>query len=163
MTTQPSLSDTMIAKEKPIVLEELNRHLDNPKNYLWDTYYKLAYKKTNYKHPVIGYRETIESYTPELVRNYFYSHYTPSNTTVVVVGNIDAKKVLKEIENTFGTVKGEYYKPPKINLEDPQNEVRREDIYKPEITRAYVAIGWQAPSIRDKNAKAFSNLCSVII
>lgn len=45
MTTQPSLSDEMVAKEKPIVLEELNRHLDNPKSYLWDTYYKLAYKR----------------------------------------------------------------------------------------------------------------------
>ncbi|MGC9006047.1 MAG: M16 family metallopeptidase [Sulfurihydrogenibium sp.] len=162
MTTQPSLSDEMVAKEKPIVLEELNRHLDNPKNYLWDTYYKLAYKKTNYKHPVIGYRETIENYTPELVRDYFYSHYTPSNTTVVVVGNVKTDEVLKEIENTFGTVKGKYYKPPKVELEDPQTEVRREDIYKPQITRAYVAIGWQAPSIRDKKATALNVLEEIL-
>ncbi|WP_245596343.1 M16 family metallopeptidase [Sulfurihydrogenibium subterraneum] len=163
MTTQPSLSDEMIAKEKPIVLEELNRHLDNPKSYLWDTYYKLAYKKTNYKHPVIGYRETIENYTPELVRNYFYSHYTSSNTTVVVVGNVNAEEVLKEINNTFSTVKGQYYKPPKVDLEDPQTEVRREDIYKPQITRAYVAIGWQAPSIRDKISPALTVLEEILL
>ncbi|WP_297890291.1 pitrilysin family protein [Sulfurihydrogenibium sp.] len=163
MTTQPSLSDEMVAKEKPIVLEELNRHLDNPKSYLWDTYYKLAYKKTNYKHPVIGYRETIENYTPELVRNYFYSHYTPSNTTVVVVGNINTKEVLNEIEKTFGSVKGKYYKPPKIELEDPQTDVRREDIYKSQITRAYVAIGWQAPSIRDKSTPALNVLEEILL
>ena len=163
MTTQPSLSDEMVAKEKPIVLEELNRHLDNPKNYLWDTYYKLAYKKTNYKHPVIGYRETIENYTPQLVRNYFYSHYTPSNTTVVVVGNVNTEEVLKEINNSFGTVKGEYYKPPKVELEDPQTEVRRQDIYKPQITRAYVAIGWQAPSIRDKTSPALTVLEEILL
>lgn len=163
MTTQPSLSDEMVAKEKPIVLEELNRHLDNPKSYLWDTYYKLAYKKTNYKHPVIGYRETIENYTPQLVRDYFYSHYTPSNTVVVVVGNVNTDEVLKEINNTFGTVKGQYYKPPKVELEDTQIEVRREDIYKPQITRAYVAIGWQAPSIRDKTSVALTVLEEILL
>lgn len=163
MTTQPSLSDEMVAKEKPIVLEELNRHLDNPKSYLWDTYYKLAYKKTNYKHPVIGYRETIENYTPQLVRDYFYSHYTPSNTVVVVVGNVNTDEVLKEINNTFGTVKGQYYKPPKVELEDTQTEVRREDIYKPQITRAYVAIGWQAPSIRDKTSVALTVLEEILL
>ncbi|GAB6072600.1 pitrilysin family protein [Venenivibrio stagnispumantis] len=152
MTTAPSLSDDMVKKEKPIVLEELNRHLDDPKNLLWDEYYKLAYKKTNYKHPVIGYRETIENYTPELVRNYFYSHYTPNNTTVVVVGNINKDEVLNEIEKTFGTVKGKKYTPPQVELEDPQTDIRTAVIKKKQITRGYVVIGWQAPSIRDKKS-----------
>lgn len=163
MTTEPTLSDEMVAKEKPIVLEELNRHLDDPKNLLWDTYNKLAYKKSNYKYPVIGYRETIENYTPELVRNYFYSYYTPSNKTVVIVGNVKAEQVLKEIEKTFGSVKGKYYKPPEVPLEDPQQEVRREDIRKKQITRAYVAIGWQAPPITDKDSYPFNVLEEILL
>ncbi len=163
MTTQPSLSDDMVKKEKPIVLEELNRHLDDPKNLLWDTYYNLAYIKSNYKHPVIGYKETIENYTPEIVRNYFYSHYTPSNTTVVVVGNVKVEDVLKEIENTFGKVKGNFYKPPEVPLEDPINEVRFKEIRKKEITRAYVAIGWQAPPIKDKTSFAYTVLEEILL
>ena len=152
MTTAPTLSEDMIKKEKPIVLEELNRHLDNPKSVLWDTYNKLAYKVSNYKHPVIGYRETIEKFDQKLVRDYFYSHYVPSNTYVVVVGNIDKDKVLKEIKETFGKVKGKHYKPPKVPLEPPQKEIRKKIIRKPQITRAYVAIGWQAPPISDRES-----------
>ncbi len=152
MTTAPSLTEKMIQKEKPIVLEELNRHLDNPKSVLWDTYNKLAYTVSNYKHPVIGYRETIEKFNQKLVRDYFYSHYVPSNTYVVVVGNVDREKVLKKIKETFGTVKGKYYRPEKVPLEPPQKEIREKVIRKPQITRAYVAIGWQAPPIGSKDS-----------
>ncbi|MBK3332836.1 insulinase family protein [Persephonella atlantica] len=152
MTTVPTLSEDMIKKEKPIVLEELNRHLDNPKSVLWDTYNKLAYTVSNYKHPVIGYRETIEKFNQKLVRDYFYSHYVPSNTYVVVVGNVNREKVLKKIKETFGTVKGKYYRPEKVPLEPPQNEVRKKIIRKTQITRAYVAIGWQAPPIGSKDS-----------
>jgi len=152
MTTAPLLTEEMVEKEKPIVLEELNRHLDNPKSVLWDTYNKLAYKVSNYKHPVIGYRETIEKFNEKLVKNYFYSHYVPSNTYVVVVGNIDKDRVLKKIKETFGTVKGKYYKPPKVPLEPPQEEIRKKEIYKPQITRAYVSIGWQTPPVSSKES-----------
>ncbi|WP_457643256.1 M16 family metallopeptidase [Persephonella sp.] len=152
MTTAPLLSEKMIEKEKPIVLEELNRHLDNPKSVLWDTYNKLAYKVSNYKHPVIGYRETIEKFDQKLVRGYFYSHYVPSNTYVVVVGNVDREQVLKKIKETFGTVKGKHYRPPKVPLEPPQKEIRKEVIKKPQITRAYVAVGWQAPPVSSKES-----------
>ena len=152
MTTSPTLSEKMIKKEKPIVLEELNRHLDNPKSYLWDTYNKLAYKISNYKHPVIGYRETIEKFNQKLVKDYFYSHYVPSNTYIVVVGNVNLDEVIKEVENTFGSVSGEHYKPPEVPLEPPQKEIRKKIIRKKQVTRAYVAIGWQAPPIKSKES-----------
>ena len=152
MTTEPLLSDEMVEKEKPIVLEELNRHLDNPKSYLWDTFYATAYKVSNYKYPVIGFRETIENFTGEMVRNYFYKHYVPSVMTVVVVGNVDTEKVLKKVRETFGTVKREKYIPPEVPLEPPQKEIRKKEIKKKQVTRAYVAIGWQAPPAKSKEA-----------
>lgn len=158
MTTQPTLSEQMIKKEKPIVLEELNRHLDNPKSFLWDTYNKLAYRISNYKHPVIGYRETIENFDEKLVKNYFYSHYVPSNTYIVIVGNVNEKEVLKEVNEIFKAVDGKYYKPPQVPLEPEQKEIRRKDLYKKQVTRAYVAIGWQAPPINTKESYVASVL-----
>ncbi len=162
MTTEPLLSDEMVEKEKPIVLEELNRHLDNPKSYLWNTYYALAYKVSNYKHPVIGYRETIEKFTGDMVRDYFYKHYVPSVMTVVVAGNVDTEKVLKKIRETFGTVKRERYIPPEVPLEPPQKEIREKEIRKKQVTRAYVAIGWQAPSAKSKEAFAANVLEEIL-
>ncbi len=152
MTTEPLLSDEMVEKEKPIVLEELNRHLDNPKSYLWDTFYSLAYKKSNYKHPVIGYRHTIENFTGQMVRDYFYRHYVPSVMTVVVVGNVKTEEVLKKIKQTFGTVKREKFIPPPVPLEPPQKEVRKKQLKKKQVTRAYVAVGWQAPPAKSKES-----------
>ncbi len=151
MTTEPTLSDEMVEKEKPIVLEELNRHLDNPKSILWDTYNKLAYKVSNYKHPVIGYRETIENFTGELVRNYFNTHYVPSVMNIVVVGKVDKEKVIQKIRETFGKVKKQQYTPPPVPLEPEQKEIREKTLKKNQVTRAYVAVGWQAPSIRSKD------------
>jgi len=148
MTTAPNLTEEMIEKEKPIVLEELNRRLDNPKSKLWDRYHELAYLKTNYRYPVIGFRETIEKFNEPLVKNYFYSHYVPSNTYIVVVGNIDKDKVLEEIEKTWGSVEGKYYKPPKVPLEEKQTDIRMDILKHKDITRGYIAIGWQLPPQR---------------
>jgi len=150
MTTAPLLTQEMIEKEKPIVLEELNRHLNSPISIMWDTFYMLAYKVSNYKYPVIGFRETIEKFDEPLVKNYFYSHYVPSNTYIVVVGNVEKDKVLKKLKETFGSVKGKYYKPPKVPLEPPQKEIRKKVVKKPQLTRAYAVIGWQAPSVSDR-------------
>ncbi len=147
MTTAPLLSKEMIEKEKPIVLEELNRALDNPKRLLWYKYNELAYRVSNYKHPVIGYRETIENFNEKLVKDYFYSHYVPSNMYIVVDGDIDKDDVLSFVKETFGKVEGKYYKPPAIPLEPEQTDIRRAVIRKPIVTRAYVAIGWQAPPV----------------
>lgn len=160
MTTAPTLSEEMIKKEKPIVLEELNRHLDNPKSHLWDTYNKLAYKVSNYKHPVIGYRETIEKFNEKLVKGYFNKHYYPKNTYIVVVGNVDKDEVIKEVENTFGTVqpKKEAEPNPEIPLEPPQKGIRKKILRKKQITRAYVAIGWQVPPIKEKESYVASVL-----
>lgn len=162
MTTAPTLSDQMVEKEKPIVLEELNRHLDNPKNLLWDTYNELAYKKSEYRHPIIGYRDTIQNFTGELVRNYFYTHYTPSVGYIVVVGNVKRDEVEKLAEETFGKVEGREYIPPAVALEDPQTEIRTKTIRKPQVTRGYAVIGWQAPSIREKNAVALTVLEEIL-
>ncbi len=152
MTTAPTLSQNMVEKEKPIVLEELNRHLDNPKSKLWDRYYELAYKVSNYKYPVIGFRKTIEKFNEKLVKNYFYSHYVPSNTYIVVVGNVNKDEVLKEIDKTWGSVKGEYYRPEEVPLEPKQTDIRTDTIRQKQITRAYVIIGWQVPPVKDKKS-----------
>lgn len=152
MTTSPTLSDDMVQKEKPIVLEELNRHLDNPKNLLWDTYNELAYRKSNYRHPIIGYRNTIENFSGELVRNYFFSHYTPSVGYIVVVGNVKREEVEKAVEETFGTVSGKRYTPKLPEFEEPQEGIRSKILRKPQITRGYTVIGWQAPSIRERES-----------
>ncbi len=163
MTTAPLLSENMIEKEKPIVLEELNRHLDNPKNLLWDTFNKLAYKISNYKHPVIGYRETIENFNRELVLDYFNSHYVPSNSYIVVVGNIDKVRVINKIRQTFGSVRGKNYTPPSVPLEKPQKKVRKKIIKKDQITRAYVAIGWHAPPVGSEENFAASVLEEILV
>ncbi len=163
MTTAPSLTEQMIEKEKPIVLEELNRRLDNPKSKLWDRFHELAYLRTNYRYPVIGFRETIENFNQELVRDYFYSHYVPSNTYIVVVGNIDKDKVLEEIEKTWGSVEGKYYKPPKVPLEEKQTDIREDILKNKDITRGYIAIGWQLPPERkDKDTFTASVLETIL-
>lgn len=162
MTTSPTLSDQMVDKEKPIVLEELNRHLDDPKNLLWDTYNELAYSKSNYRYPIIGYRETIENFTGSMVRDYFFSHYTPSVAYIVVVGNVKKEEVEQLAEETFGKIKSVEYKPPAVEFEEKQKSIKSKILKKPLITRGYAVIGWQAPSIREENSAILTVLEEIL-
>ncbi|MGC8853084.1 MAG: M16 family metallopeptidase, partial [Hydrogenobacter sp.] len=75
LTQKPLLSEDMIEKEKPIVIEELRRGKDNPSTVLWEEFEKLAYKVSPYRFPIIGYEETIRNFTRDALLRFYRNFY----------------------------------------------------------------------------------------
>jgi predicted Zn-dependent peptidase len=147
LTMKPLLSEEMIRKEKPIVIEELRRGKDNPTTVLWETFEKTAYKVSPYRFPVIGFEETISRFTREGLENFYRSYYQPRNMAVVVVGKVDPKEVERFVRRTFGKEKGRKVPKPDIPSEPDRLESRFERITDPRIQKAYWIIGWSAPAV----------------
>jgi len=162
LTMKATLDEEMIEKEKEIVIEELRRGKDNPTTVLWEEFEKLVYKVSPYRFPIIGFEETIRSFTREKLVKFYKSFYQPRNMAVVVVGKVDPKEVEKEVLKTFGK---EVSKPlPKVQIpsEPEQIGVRFKKLTDSRIQKAYWIIGWKVPSIGKNEYKGLVVLSEIL-
>jgi len=143
LTQKPKLDEDMIEKEKPIVIEELRRGKDDPTNVLWEEFEKLVYKASPYRHPIIGYEETISRFTRESLLEFFRNYYQPQNMVIVVVGDVEPLEVKDYVEQTFGKEKGRPVVKAQYVPEPEQLEPRFKKIEDKRIERSYWIIGWR--------------------
>jgi len=92
-------------KEKGVIVEEVNMYEDNPSAKASMELDKLLYGDSIIGRDVIGTKENILHFTPEIVREYKNKHYTPKNTYVIATGNVDVKKVKEMTERYFSSAK----------------------------------------------------------
>ena len=102
MAFHPSLDPEELESEKQVVLAEQKRGEDSPGNRLFKRLQAQALAGTPYERPIIGYPETILSYTVEGMREYIDRLYQPQSMLLVVVGDVGADDVLREAQRLFG-------------------------------------------------------------
>jgi len=54
--------------------------------------------------PILGTRETVESFQADLLRDYFRSTYTPRNLIVSAVGNLEHSRVRELVQDRFAAL-----------------------------------------------------------
>lgn len=91
-----------ITQERKVVIEEIQRHLDNPQSQLFEYFMQTVYKESAYKNSIIGNENVIANISRDNIISYFKTHYIPSNMVVSVVGDIDVEETKKTIEETLG-------------------------------------------------------------
>src|ERR1700746_3799613 len=111
--------------EKAVVMEERRlRTEDNPEDALAEMTEAAAFVEYPYHWPVIGWMHDIEGLTLEDALTYHSIHYSPQNAIVVAVGDFDAAKVMKQVEELFGALRNGPKPPPVTELEPSQQGER---------------------------------------
>ena len=95
------LLQTEIDREKPVVIQEINRKYDDPSYKMWQDLQATLFEGTPYSRQVIGSEKTVSEYTREEIVDYYNRFYHPENMTLVVVGDIDEKTALSYAEKYF--------------------------------------------------------------
>ncbi|MCS7307132.1 MAG: insulinase family protein [Aquificaceae bacterium] len=162
LTQKPLLLEDMVEKEKPIVIEELRRGKDSPTTLLWEEFEKLFYKVSPYRHPIIGYEETIQKFNRDMLLEFYKNFYQPRNMFIVVVGDVDHKEVHAEVLKTFGKERGQAVPKVEILPEPDQLENRQKVIKDKRVEKAYWLVGWRAPSIGSKEYYALVVLDQIL-
>lgn len=93
-----------IDKERGVIFEErrLRRTVDVRIKEQTDPYVLNGSKYAT--HNVIGSPDVLANFTPEELREYYHDFYRPDLQAVIVVGDIDALDVEKEIKRLFGPI-----------------------------------------------------------
>ena len=92
----PYFTEESVEKEQGIIAQEINMIEDNPE---WQVYKRLMqalYHTSPARTSVAGSVESIRQITAQTLYDCHKAFYTPSNMCLVVVGDVDADKVLEQ-------------------------------------------------------------------
>lgn len=139
------LDEAEFAKEQKVVMEERRlRTEDDPSSLLYEQFNASAFMNHPYQNPIIGWMNDIENYRVSDLKAWYERWYSPSNATVVVVGDVEPDAVHKLAKKYFGPIKATPVDPVKPQIEITQNGVRRIVLKKP-AQLPYLIMGFHVP------------------
>jgi predicted Zn-dependent peptidase len=96
--------DSELAKERKVVIEEINKDTDSPA-YLSEKFHRsFLFQGTPFTRPVIGYRNIIASISRDEILRYYRERYVPGNMIAFVTGDFEEEEMLATLERIFGVV-----------------------------------------------------------
>jgi predicted Zn-dependent peptidase len=114
----PAINPEDIEREKKVVVEEIKMVEDTPDDLVHELFTQGFWENHPLGRPILGTRETVESFGADLLRSYFQNAYTAPNLIVSAVGNLEHERVRELVEEKFGSVArtGEAFReqPPKV-------------------------------------------------
>ena len=150
-----------LSKELGVVLEEWKRGQDSPSNRVYDAMFETAYTAHPYKRPVIGTESSIKGLTRELITSFYKRYYAPSNMTLIVVGDVDADAMTRQIQAKFGSFADHNVARPKRAVEPPQKEPRFSGSTM-DVQEAQLALGFHIPDANHKDTPALDVLAHIL-
>jgi zinc protease len=154
------------AQEIRVVMEERRMRLeDQPRALVYENWMAVAFASHPYRWPDIGWMEDLERMTWRDVRDWYEHWYAPNNATVVIVGDVDAKRVLALTRQYYGVMHARTLPERKEVIEPTQRGPRRLVVKAP-AELPYVLLGYKVPQLQnadaDRDAYALAILAEIL-
>src|SRR5262245_11792613 len=137
-------------KEAGAVLGEYNKNASNPFQALNEKIRDTAFVAHTYKHTTIGFLRDVEDMPNQYDYSLQYSsrYYRPENCTLLVIGDVDPKRLVDLARKYYGAWKRGTYQVT-IPAEPPQTEEKRAEVDWPNPTLPYLHMGYHGPAFSD--------------
>lgn len=146
------ITDEEFSKEIKVVMEERRwRTEDKAKSRVNEQFQASAFRAHPYGRAVVGHMNDLENMTAADAREWYNNWYAPNNATIVVVGDVKAKAVLKLAKKYFGKLKARQLPARKPQVEPKQAGTRRAVVKAPGKL-AYLVMGFHTPTLQDTPA-----------
>jgi zinc protease len=145
----------VVASERRLRTENNNRGLLSEQ--LWAT----AYVAHTYHWPVVGWMSDIENWTMEDLKHHYEMGYSPSNATMVVVGDVTPEEIFQLCEKYIELIPSHAPPPPVTTVEPEQLGERRLVVHKP-AELPLLLIGYHIPQTNNPDFYALNILRTVL-
>ena len=116
LATEPTFPDDEIETERGVVLDEIISYKDNPVEDVYDKFEGMLFEGHPLGGPILGTTASVKRITPEDLRRFVRTFFTPDRMAFTVVSDIDEKvlekRVIRLSEHIFGaaghTLSGAY-------------------------------------------------------
>lgn len=93
-----------LQREKHVILQELGAANDTPDDCVFDRFTETAYRHQSLGRAILGTRETINSFTPDMIRTYINREYSGERMVIAATGAIDHNLIVKMVEQRFSSI-----------------------------------------------------------
>lgn len=150
-----------LAREIEVVVEEIRRSEDSPGSVLSQALFATAYRNHPYGRPVIGSRESVRSFRRDDLLAFHRKWYVPNNMAFIVVGDIDAERVLAQIREAFAGAKPSKALAHPRPVEPPVREPRA-TVVRSTFEQSLLGLTWPITSFRDEDTP-YLDLLSLVL
>jgi zinc protease len=157
-----SFDPAKIKSERQVVASERRLSVDNDNGGLLDEQlWATAFIAHTYQWPVVGWMSDIEHWTMEDLKHHFAMGYSPSNATMVVVGDVSPEEVFQLCEQYIEPIAAHAPPPPVTTIEPEQLGERRLVVHKPSEL-PLLMVGYHVPQTNNADYYAFNILRTVL-
>ena len=149
------------AREQEVIRREFAMGMDDPDRMAGQLLFATAFQRHPYRLPVIGLMDVFNQLTREHVLQYYQARYVPNNLTFIVVGDVDAETVYRQLGDFFKDYPAKSLQPVFIPSEPPQlgrRVVHQE--FVTELTR--LSLAWHIPEITHPDVPALDLLSTIL-
>jgi len=151
-----------IESEREVVASERRSTVDNENGGILDEQlWATAFIAHPYQWPVIGWMSDIEHWTIDDLKHHFEMGYSPSNATMVVVGDVTPEEIFQLCEKTIEPIPAHSPPPPVTTVEPPQLGERRLVVHK-EAELPLLMIGYHVPQTKNADFYAANILRTIL-
>lgn len=147
MVAEPRMDPADFERERSLQLSALARGPDNPSWIARRVFPGLLYGRDHpYGLPISGFDHTVRSLSLSDVQGFYQDHFVPTNSTLIIVGDVDTESLIRQIEAAWKNWQGAAVKssPPASAATAKSATVYLID--KPGAVQSVVSVGrlWRA-------------------
>ena len=148
--------------EREVVKEERRlRTDDDPQSLVVEHLFATAFLVHPYHAPIIGWMTDLSNLERNDVTAFYKRHYSPSNAILVIVGDIDPKKLLPKIQQTFGKVPRGFPVAP-FRIAEPEQTGERRFVIKKEAQLPFLFAGYPVPTFSHPDNYSLGVLANIL-
>ncbi len=142
-----TLPEDEMAKEKQVIVREMDMNVDDPARRASRRLFETAYSKSPYRFTVIGYPDIFHELQSGDIRAWYTEKYAPNNVFYVVAGDVKREEVVGQIREAYSKSKARAL-PPVVLPAEPKQTAPREIIEEAPIELGYFHFAWHIPELR---------------
>ena len=152
-----------VAIEKEITLQKIKAKDDQTLSRAMDLMNEAYYQTHPYHKPPLGYTETVENFSREMIERFYRTHLVPERMIVAAVGNLDPEMFIASIDRVLGQISSSTERRDEAAVRGPvERGGPSQNILTRDIKAAWISIGYGAPSITDVDYPVMEVLESVM-
>jgi zinc protease len=149
------------AKEQEVIRREFAMGMDDPDRMAGQLLFATAYQRHPYRLPVIGLLDVYNQLTRDQVMQYYRARYVPNNLTFIVVGDVQADAVYRQLTDLFKDHPAKSLQPVFIPSEPPQ--LGRREVHQEFVTElSRLSLSWHIPEITHPDVPALDLLSTIL-
>jgi zinc protease len=158
-----SFDPKMVASERGVVASERRTSVEaNNFGILEEQLWATAFLAHTYQWPVVGWMVDIENWTMDDLKHHFEMGYSPSNATLVVVGDVSDDEIVQLAEKKLEPI-ASHAPPPKVTTREPEQLGERRVTVKKFAQLPIVMMAYHVPESASPEYYALDLLQTILL